>query len=278
MRVKDYTAEELLALINDNLTHYLKPRGPYAKVLTDAEKYSLGTGGKRLRPLLLLGSVYMCGGNPEEALPFACALEYIHTYSLIHDDLPAMDNDDYRRGMLTNHKVFGEDTAILAGDSLLTTAFELMSENVVRDTSFAKIKAMNCIAAAANNMVSGQAADVKIEKTDSEIIKFVHTNKTGALLNAAVIAGAYLAGAGHDMLTDISVFGQYYGYAFQIADDIDDMQSDEGINYAIYYGREKAMEDALFCLDTAEAAVKKYKKSEVLAEAVAAVRRALANV
>lgn len=275
MKAREFTADELLGLINDNLIHYLKARGIYANVLTEAEKYSLSTGGKRLRPLLLLGAVQMCGGNPEEALPFACAVEYIHTYSLIHDDLPAMDNDDYRRGMLTCHKVFGEDMAVLAGDGLLTTAFELMTGEILREISSGKIKAMQCIAAGANNMVSGQTADVKQEKPDNQLIRFVHTNKTGALLSAAVTAGAYLAGAGHEMLADISVFGEYYGYAFQIADDLEDADSDEGINYARFYGSDKARSDGLYCLAMAEKAIAKYKKSDVLLKAISVVRSAL---
>jgi geranylgeranyl diphosphate synthase, type II len=194
----------------------------------EAMRYSLLAGGKRLRPILCLATCELMGGSLEMALPTACALEMIHTMSLIHDDLPAMDNDDYRRGRLTNHKVYGEDIAILAGDGLLAYAFEYVAENTknIPAERIVKVLAILGKAVGANGLVGGQVMDLDCEgKSDitAEILTTIHRNKTGALLEACVSCGAILAGASVEDLSRLSIYAQNIGLAFQIIDDILDV-------------------------------------------------------
>lgn len=206
---------------------------PDGKALTatlhKAMKYSLEAGGKRIRPVLAMAACEAVGGDLDQVMPAACALEFIHTYSLIHDDLPAMDDDDYRRGKPTCHKAFDEATAILAGDALLTAAFEIMSRrdlfngvdsNILLDAAHDIAKA-----AGAAGMVGGQLADMEAEgKTvDLPTLEFIHTHKTGALILASVKVGAKLGGAGNDELKALSRYGEIAGLAFQVADDILDV-------------------------------------------------------
>lgn len=194
----------------------------------EAMRYSLLAGGKRLRPILCLTTCELLGGTIEMAMPTACALEMIHTMSLIHDDLPAMDNDDYRRGKLTNHKVFGEDIAILAGDGLLAYAFEFVAtqtENVAPKNIIEVIARLGRTVGAAG-LVGGQVLDLESEgKTDitAETLTFIHTHKTGALLETSVVSGAILAGAGEEDVQKLSQYAQNIGLAFQIIDDILDI-------------------------------------------------------
>ncbi|MDX2240210.1 MAG: polyprenyl synthetase family protein [Leptolyngbyaceae cyanobacterium bins.302] len=202
----------------------------YPEKIYDAMRYSLLAGGKRLRPILCLATCELTGGTLEMAMPTACALEMIHTMSLIHDDLPAMDNDDYRRGKLTNHKVFGEDVAILAGDGLLAYAFEhvaIETKNVPADRLL-KVVAMLGRAVGAAGLVGGQVVDLECEgKTDVslETLNFIHNHKTAALLEASVTSGAVLAGASEDDLQRLLRYAQNIGLAFQIVDDILDITS-----------------------------------------------------
>lgn len=194
----------------------------------EAMRYSLLAGGKRLRPILCLATAELLGQSTEVAMPTACALEMIHTMSLIHDDLPAMDNDDYRRGRLTNHKVYGEDIAILAGDGLLAYAFEFVAQNTVNIPAERVVKVLAILgkAVGANGLVGGQVLDLECEgKADvtAETLSFIHRRKTGALLEACVAAGAVLAGASEDDLARLSVYAQNIGLAFQIVDDILDV-------------------------------------------------------
>jgi len=194
-------------------------------------RYSTFAGGKRLRPLLLLAACEAVGGEVNTALPAACAMEMIHTYSLIHDDLPAMDNDDFRRGSPTNHKVFGDAIAILAGDALLTQAFILLSSpffasNVPPDRILAVIHEI-ASAAGSRGMVGGQVVDMESEgKKDLDLptVQYIHTHKTGALIKASVKSGALLGGADERQLSSITRFGEMIGLAFQIADDILDIE------------------------------------------------------
>jgi geranylgeranyl diphosphate synthase type II len=194
----------------------------------EAMRYSLLAGGKRLRPILCLATCELIGGTPEMAIPTACALEMIHTMSLIHDDLPAMDNDDYRRGKLTNHKVFGEDIAILAGDGLLAYAFEYVAtqtKNVPADPLLQVIARLGRTVGA-EGLVGGQVLDLESEgKTDisAETLTFIHTHKTGALLEASVVSGGILAGASPEDLARLCKYAQNIGLAFQIIDDILDV-------------------------------------------------------
>ena len=207
----------------------LPEKQTYPSALFEAMRYSLFAGGKRLRPVLLLCACEMIGGEKEKAIPFACAIEMIHTYSLIHDDLPAMDNDDYRRGKLTSHKKFGEDMAILAGDALLHHAFETMTQACVKDCSVATIKAMHAIAHGAGvyGMLSGQVVDVLSQGNaiDEPTMYFIHKNKTAAMLQAALKAGVLLGGATEQQAKIMEEAGEKIGVAFQIADDILDVTS-----------------------------------------------------
>ncbi len=194
----------------------------------EAMRYSLLAGGKRLRPILCLATCELIGGTVEMAMPTACALEMIHTMSLIHDDLPAMDNDDYRRGKLTNHKVYGEDIAILAGDGLLAYSFEYVAtqtKNVAPDKILQVVARLGRTVGAAG-LVGGQVLDLESEgKSDisAETLSFIHTHKTGALLEASVVCGAILAEASETDISKLSQYAQNIGLAFQIIDDILDI-------------------------------------------------------
>ena len=199
--------------------------------LYDAMRYSLLAGGKRLRPVLLLESCRMCGGDVEGALPFACAVEMLHTYSLIHDDLPAMDNDDLRRGRPTNHKVYGEATAILAGDGLLTAAFETMLEHGGDLPAPRVLAAAACLgrAAGARGMVGGQALDMAGEGHALALadVEELQRLKTGALIAAAAEMGCILAGGGAEARAAVRRYAEKLGLAFQIRDDMLDVEGDE---------------------------------------------------
>jgi len=218
--------QEKQGLVEQALNQSLPIRRP-AKIY-EAMRYSLLAGGKRLRPILCLTTGELHGGSLEMCLPTACALEMIHTMSLIHDDLPAMDNDDYRRGKLTNHKVFGEDIAILAGDGLLAYAFEFV---VTQTRNVAPHHLLEVIArlgrtVGAEGLVGGQVLDLESEgKTDvtADTLTFIHTHKTGALLETSVVSGAILAGATETEVQKLSTFAQNIGLAFQIVDDILDI-------------------------------------------------------
>lgn len=197
--------------------------------LTSAMRYSLDAGGKRLRPVLCLTVAAMCGLDVQKALPFAAAIEMIHTYSLIHDDLPAMDNDDLRRGKPSNHKAFDEATAILSGDGLLTDAFSMMTQTPVAPESLLPAIAELAGAAGSAGMVGGQMWDMlftgKSQITFDEL-RLMHSMKTGALIRASCLCGAILAGAENQQQTNIAIYGQELGVAFQIADDILDVTAD----------------------------------------------------
>jgi len=216
-----------------SLEPMLASLGPIPEKLLEAMNYSLQAGGKRVRPVLLLAACEMAGGSAEAAIPFACALEMIHTYSLIHDDLPAMDNDDLRRGKPTNHKVFGENMAILAGDGLLNAAAELMSGAAVKMGDLRGIRAMEIIMrhAGVTGMVAGQVMDVTSEggKPEEELIRYIHSHKTADLLEAAVEAGLALAGADEEQIRAGHEFAYHLGMAFQMTDDLLDVKGNAEI-------------------------------------------------
>jgi geranylgeranyl diphosphate synthase, type II len=231
MDLKAYL-EERRGLINRALEGYLPPgRGPAERVV-EAMRYSLFAGGKRLRPILCLAGAEAVGGDPGEALPVACALEMIHTYSLIHDDLPAMDDDDLRRGHPTCHKQFDEATAILAGDGLLTEAFRLMAEAAPRfeGREAALLEVIQLIGQAAGyqGMVGGQMLDLLAEgqKVNLKELETIHRLKTGALLTASVRAGALVAGGSRAEVTRLTAFGEKFGLVFQITDDLLDVEGE----------------------------------------------------
>jgi geranylgeranyl diphosphate synthase type II len=213
-------------LVDEALAGCLPIRRP--QKIYEAMRYSLLAGGKRLRPILCLTSCHLMGGSLEMALPAACALEMLHTMSLIHDDLPAMDDDDYRRGKPTNHKVYGEDIAILAGDGLLAYAFEYVATQTrnVSPERLVAVLARLGRTVGAEGLVGGQVLDLESEgKPDItvEILNFIHTHKTGALLETSVVSGAILAGAGATDVQRLSCYAQNIGLAFQIVDDILDI-------------------------------------------------------
>ena len=213
--------------------------------LREVMSYSLFSGGKRLRPMLLLSTCEAVFGRyTVEALDFACALEMIHTYSLIHDDLPAMDNDDFRRGKPTSHKQYGEAMAILAGDALLNRAFETMAYVCRNNPSPQNLEAMLLIAAAAgdNGMIAGQADDIhyRYKKPDADTLFNIHRKKTGALFSAAFEAGALLGGADCSCIEALKQIGQKLGLAFQI---FDDLMDEEATGYVLVHGRDKAQKD-----------------------------------
>ena len=219
-------------LVEDLLIEMLPKTAVYQKSVIDSMEYSLKAGGKRLRPILLIEACRALGGDVKKAYPFACAVEMIHTYSLIHDDLPAMDDDDLRRGKPTNHKVFGEGIAILAGDGLLNYAHELMIKSIVEDVenkSLPRAAYEISNAAGVYGMIFGQCADLEGEgkPVDLKTLEFIHRHKTGALITAPLKAGAIIGGATKEQLESIEKYGEAIGLAFQITDDILDVVGDE---------------------------------------------------
>ena len=221
--------EQKAKQIDEYLEQYLPLEKEYPSIIFEAMRYSVFAGGKRLRPVLLFSACEALDGDIKKAIPFACAIEMIHSYSLIHDDLPAMDNDDYRRGMLTSHKKFGEAIAILAGDGLLHHAFEIMSDACVKYCSNETVKALQAIAHGAGvfGMLSGQVTDVISEgkQIDEKTMYFIHKNKTAAMLQGALKAGTLLAGGTEQQVKMMEQAGEKIGVAFQIADDILDVTS-----------------------------------------------------
>ena len=258
-------------LVNNFLEKRMLKKG--ISNVDEAMKYSLLAGGKRLRPILLMAAAEAVGANGYDYLHAACGLEMIHTYSLIHDDLPCMDNDDYRRGRLTNHKVFGEAMALLAGDGLLTLAFEVMLEQRnVKPSVLVEVVHETAMCAGNFGMVGGQALDLDAEnrQISAKELKTLHEGKTGAMFIAAVRGGAHLAGATDEQLLALTQFAELVGLAFQIQDDILDVTSTEEelgkpigsdeknhkSTYVSLYGLETAKkmaeettQEALGCLD-----------------------------
>jgi len=212
--------------VNAALNRFLPPENTRPATIHKAMRYSLFAGGKRMRPALCLAAAAACGGREADAMPFACAVECIHTYSLVHDDLPAMDNDDYRRGKLTNHKVFGEGIAVLAGDALLTQAFEIAAQSrgwprySHRDVILEIAKASGSL-----QLIAGQVADLEGEgkKTSAQQLKYIHERKTSALLCCSVRLGGMSANCTAAQLAALTDFGYHVGLAFQVIDDILDV-------------------------------------------------------
>ncbi len=234
--MKEYTFEDYKALIEQHLMDFIPEVDHKSITLYEAMKYSLAAGGKRIRPVLLLAACDFCGGNIEEALPYACAIEYIHTYSLIHDDLPCMDDDDLRRGLPTNHKVYGEAMAVLAGDGLQSAAFEAMNRDMIlyfddADALKKRVKASYEISkgSGCRGIVAGQVADMEAEDKSSskEMLDYIHLSKTSALIVAAVRAGAYLGKPDSETMSKLTIFAESLGLAFQIRDDLLDVEGHE---------------------------------------------------
>lgn len=218
--------------IEDKIESYLPKEEGYQKTIFEAMNYSLRAGGKRLRPILLMEAYKLCQGQGEDFVPYSVAMEMIHTYSLIHDDLPALDNDDLRRGKPTNHIVFGEAMAILAGDALLNTAYETMLNAAFKHSRpEISLRAAYEISRGAGiyGMIGGQVVDVESEdkKIDKDKLDYIHMNKTAAMIVGSVRAGAILAGVDEDRLESLTKYAENIGLAFQIVDDILDIEGDE---------------------------------------------------
>ena len=226
-------AAEYIRDIDNALEAYMDSRSDCPDRLLKAMRYSLMAGGKRLRPLLVLLAARVCGSETQAAMPAACAIEMIHTYSLIHDDLPAMDDDDMRRGQPSCHAAFDEATAILAGDALLTLAFEIMANDIQPPATAAACCGALALAAGDANMVGGQADDLAQESAGPdvdrslEMLESIHRRKTGAMLTTSLRLGGLVAGADEKKLEQLDDYGRNLGLAFQIVDDLLDCQGDE---------------------------------------------------
>ena len=268
-------------LIEEHILDFLPDIDHKSITLYEAMKYSLTAGGKRIRPILLLAAAEFTGCKIEAAIPYACALEYIHTYSLIHDDMPCMDDDDLRRGMPTNHKVYGEAMATLAGDGLQAAAFEAMTKDMFMyfDDS---VQLKNRIRAAheivkgsgCRGLVAGQVADIENENKacSGEMLDYIHINKTAALIVAAIRAGAQLGGADATTLNNLTIYAENLGLAFQIADDILDVigseeemgkktgadEENHKSTYPALYGLEASKQKLMELTDTAIKALEQY--------------------
>lgn len=281
--------EQEVGFINDIIEKFLPDETGIDNKIMEAMNYSVNAGGKRIRPMLMLEVYKLCGGNNFlEVYPFMAALEFIHSYSLVHDDLPAMDNDDYRRGRLTTHKVFGEDFGILAGDGLLNHAYEIMAKALIEGEGEIdkKAKAMEIIARKAGiyGMVGGQAVDVELtgKPLTEEQLDFIFRLKTGALIEAAFLAGGYLAGCDDETASKLEKAAALIGFAFQIRDDILDVTgsleelgkpvfSDEKNNkttYVTLYGLEKSEMDVESMSNEAVNIIKSIGNNEFLEELV----------
>ncbi len=241
----------------------------YSNVLLEAIQYSLLNGGKRIRPILCIASFEAAGGKGDGILPFACGLEMIHTYSLIHDDLPAIDNDDYRRGRLTCHKVFGEAIGILAGDALLTEAFKLMTDPSSHQAQVV-LEIVNEVAQAAGifGMIGGQVMDVESEgkSIDSLTLLAIHQNKTGALIRVSVRTGVKLAGGSPEVLQAFTTYGEKVGLAFQIVDDILNVEGDKerlGKNTGSDQTRKKATYPSILGMEVSRRTVQELTESAI---------------
>ena len=275
-------------IINEELEKYLRKENCPEKKLNNSMEYSLMAGGKRLRPILVLATYELFRDSYEEAMPFAVAIEMIHNFSLIHDDLPEVDNDDFRHGKPTNHKQFNHPTALLAGDGLLNQAYIVLSdeilysvENQYKENFYSKVKAFNEFTKAVDRMIVGEYLDTELEgqQISKEMLEYIHINKTGALLKLCVRMGAILAEASEKDIERLTIYAEKIGLAFQIKDDI---LSEEGnpeitgkpvgndkelgkCTYVSYYGLDGAKQELNKIIEEAIGQIKIYgEKSEFL--------------
>ena len=274
-----------IEIVNEELRKYIKTNEGPEKKLYEAMEYGLMVGGKRIRPTLMIATYKLFKSDFEKCFPFAIAMEMIHNFSLIHDDLPAIDNDDLRRGNPTNHKKYGESTAILAGDALLNNAYSVISEYLLKengiDINF-KLKAFNEFSYAVHNMIVGEYIDTEFEgkQISNEYLEYIHNNKTGALIKASVRIGAILAGAPEDKLEELTKYAEKIGLAFQIKDDILSVEGDINIfgkpigndeargkcTYVTKYGLEKSQEMLTDITNEAVNIISEFNNSEFLKE------------
>ncbi len=278
--------EDRTKVVNKALDGYLPRDSTRPATIHQAMRYSIFAGGKRMRPALVIAAAEACGGRLPDALPAACAVECIHTYSLIHDDLPAMDNDDFRRGKPTNHKVYGEGIAILAGDALLTQAFEILAQAKERPRYSTQDMILELASASGSlQLIAGQVADLEAEgkKIEADDLKFIHERKTSALLCCSARLGGMSANATSAQLKALTDFGYHVGLAFQIIDDILDVtQTSEQLGktagkdtkaqkatYPSIVGLEKSRRLAKQLTDAAFAALRPFKGKARALEALA---------
>jgi len=275
MELKEYI-QERAALVDQALLDIMPSQELYPVRIHQAMHYSVFAGGKRLRPILCLAAAEAVGKDFQPLVPVACTLEMIHTYSIIHDDLPAMDNDDYRRGKLTNHKVFGEGIAVLTGDALLTYAFEILARNGAEyphNQGYWQVVWEIASAVGTLGMIGGQVVDLESEGTnlaDEKHLEYIHTHKTGALFRASMRAGALLACASAEELKSLTIYAEKFGLAFQITDDLLDLFGEEKklgkpigsdaknnkVTYPALYGVDKSKLFIREAIEEAETALK----------------------
>ncbi len=273
--IEKYLKQKRVAIESalDKLLH--SPR-KYPPIIHQAMRYAVFGKGKRLRPVLLIAAAEACGGKASDVLPAACAIEMIHSYSLIHDDLPAIDDDDYRRGKLSCHKKFGEAMAILAGDALLTRAFEVLSRmRFPKDGALqAKVIARITQAIGTEGMLGGQVEDIQFpgSRTQAQTKKrlaYIHSHKTGALISVALKVGAILAGASRGELKALDKYGRNFGLAFQITDDMLDKKEKKELTYPRIYGLKGSRERVKSLVKDAKLQLKIFgKKGEILKELI----------
>jgi len=278
-----------IKLIDENLDKFLGVQ--YPQSIFESMRYSVLAGGKRLRPIMCLEACRVFGGDIENAIPTACAIEMLHAQSLIHDDLPCMDNDDFRRGKPTNHKVYGEATAVLAGDALLSFAPQLILQKSINLGAQTKLKLIEeySIAAGAYGLIAGQVVDIESEGKEitAETLEFIHTHKTADLFKFALKAGAIVAGADDEKIKAMEDFGHKLGFAFQICDDIlDETSTFEELGktlgkdkeahkptYTAVFGLEKARAEVGCLLDSAYGIMAKYEiKSGIFDEIIKGIK------
>jgi len=281
--------KKYIELIDKNLDRFLEIK--YPETIFKSMKYSVLAPGKRLRPIMCLEACRIFGGKIEDAIPTACAIEMLHAQSLIHDDLPCMDNDDFRRGKPTNHKVFGESIAVLAGDALLSLAPQIILQESKNLNDKTKLKLIEeyCITAGAYGLIAGQVIDIESEQKEisPETLEFIHTHKTADLFKLALKAGAIIAGANDEKIKAMEDFGQKLGFAFQICDDIlDETSSFEKLGktlgkdknakkptYTALFGIEKARQEVSCLLNFAYDIISKYDiKSEIFEEIIKGIK------
>ena len=281
--------EDYIKIIEQKLDEYLPLQ--YPQEIWESMRYSVLAGGKRLRPILCLETCRVLSGSYEQAIPTACAIEMLHTQSLIHDDLPCMDNDDYRRGKLTNHKKFSESTAVLAGDALLSFAPQVIIQKTPETVSKDKILQVLevfLVSAGAEKLIAGQVVDIASEgkQIDKQTLNFIHENKTAALFKLSLRTGAILGGADDKKIEALTLFAQNLGLAFQIMDDILDVTStleelgktpgkdalEEKATYVSLYGLEEAKKQVASLCSTACGILKEHNiESEVLSGVVESI-------
>lgn len=280
--------KEYIKLIDENLDKFLEVQ--YPSEIFESMRYSVLAGGKRLRPVMCLEACRIFGGKIEDAIPTACAIEMLHAQSLIHDDLPCMDNDDFRRGKPTNHKAFSEATAVLAGDALLSFAPQIIIQKSKKISAETKLRLLEeyCIAAGAYGLIAGQIVDIDSEgkQITPETLEFIHTHKTADLFKFALKAGAIVAGANETQIKAMDDFGQKLGFAFQICDDIlDETSTFEELGktlgkdkeahkptYTAIFGIERAREEVSCLLEEAYAIIAEQRiESKIFKEIISGI-------